>query len=263
MTEYDTFKRGIGITTLASERGTVDDIRESSPIAINGVALPENTVLNGGQNVDHFYPPDAAQRAADILQQQLDDAEQTVHIVKNFHDIEGQAAADDIIGEVTSVAYQQGVGVVFGGEITDQPTAEKIALGYLDVSPSVARSLGAEQDPQMEARPVTDVAGFRDIAVVGQGQPGADVDVGTNPSIEALARDALADGGDDPTDSDTMSLDDAKQTLADEYDIDVETLEERLTADDDGTGADADDDTGDDGDESPEGTVVLVEATDD
>jgi hypothetical protein len=371
--EYDTFANGIGITTLASERGPIDDIRESSPVAISGVALPEDTALEGGQGVRHFYSPAMAERAAETLQEQLDDAEQTVHIVKNFHELEGQAAADDIIGEVTGVAYSPGVGVVFEGEITDVDTAEKIAHGYLDVSPTVARALGEQVDDQLEARPVTDVAGFRDVAIVGTGQPGAGVDVGSNPAIEALARapaldtysvseptfDGWSDAAwDAPTlsetfdgdldaarnsatwvegngetfgdlslfivdgdgavnvnaldsawrlapqtdgpdasdvdrlrrlyeglatdaheagaigqerfedvwvprmddtggrhdDTDTMSLDDAKATLADEYDIDVETLEERLAA------ADGGEDTGDD---PPDGAVVLVESESD
>jgi hypothetical protein len=208
--EYDTFADGIGITTLASDRGTVEGVQEDSPIAINGVALPEGTVLEGGQGVRHFYPPAMAERAADQLQQQLDD-EGTVHIVKNFHELEGQAPADDIIGEVTGVGYEQGVGVRFAGEITDTETAEKIQLGYLDVSPTVGRALADERDPQMDARPVADVAGFRDIAIVGQGQPGADVAVGPNPAIEALARAPMPDGdttggddGDDAGDADDV-----------------------------------------------------------
>lgn len=268
-TEYDTFERGIGITTLASDRGAVESIKENSPIAIHGVALPENTVLRGGQGVDHFYPPEMARRAAEVLQQQLDSEDQTTHIVKNFHELEGMADADDIIGEVTSVGYSKGVGVVFGAEITDQEIAEKIQLGYLDISPTVARALGAEMDPQMEARPVTDVGGFRDIAVVGQGQPGADVSVGSNPAIEALSRDvtdALGDGdgespggapeGEDADGGDSMSYEDALETVAEQHDIDVETLEERLA--DTGDGA-----SEDDPDDLPEGMVRLVEATDD
>jgi len=259
MTEYDTFENGIGFTTLASQKGPVEDIKESSPIAINGVALPENTVLQGGQGVRHFYPPGMAERAADVLQQQLDDSDQTIHIVKNFHELEGQATADDIIGEVTSVGYEKGVGVRFGGEITDQEIAEKVALGYLDISPTVARALGEEMDAQMEARPVTDVAGFRDIAVVGTGQPGAGVEVGSNPAIEALARDASHDRTEVETDTDPMSYDDAAATVAEQFGIDVETLEERLSSDDGGeTAADG---GGDDEEETvPDGHVLLVEA---
>jgi len=200
--EYETFDRGIGITTLAA-RGTVEEIRESDPIEVSGVAIPENTVLQGGQGVEHFFPPDVARRAAEILQRQVDDDDTTVHIVKNFHETEGQASADDIIGEVTGAGYEKGVGVVFSGEIADEDTAEKIELGYLDVSPSVARELGP-LDEQTQARAVDEVVGFRDIAVVGQGQRGADVDIGANPAIEALSRNALSE-------VDTLQLSNARR----------------------------------------------------
>jgi len=254
MSETDTFADGIGV--LASDRGSVDDIQEDSPITVNGVAIPENTVLRGGQDIPFFFPPDAAERAAEVLQEQIDAEGEVVHIVKNFHELEGQAPADDIIGEVTSAGYSQGVGVVFRGEITDAETAQKIDLGYLDVSPSVARGLGEELDPTMEARPVTEVTGFRDIAVVGQAQPGASVEVGDSPAVEALSRgfaatvgDVLGDGSDDPEDApsddpdESMSLEDAKETLAEEHGIDVDELDDRLASDGDAdAGADAGDD---------------------
>lgn len=183
-TTYDTFQDGIGV--LASERGSIDNIQENSPITVSGVAIPENTVLEGGQGVEHFFSPEAAQEAAQVLQEQIESGE-TVHIVKNFHDTQGQAGADDVIGEVTGAGYSQGVGVVFEGEITDEDIARKVDLGYLDVSPSVARSLGP-LDETMQARSVDTVAGFRDIATVARGQPGADVEIGPNPAVEALSR---------------------------------------------------------------------------
>jgi hypothetical protein len=144
---------------------------------------------------------------------------------------------------------------VFEGETTDVETAQKINNGYLDVSPTVARSLG-DLDDQMQARRVTDVAGFRDIAVVGRGQPGADVSVGPNPAVEALSRDALGRAEFDvPLDTlaeeDTMSLDDAKQTIAEEYEVDVDAVDAHL----DSLGEDDPDET----DETDDRTVVLIE----
>lgn len=251
-TETDTFEYGIGVTTLEASRGSVDSIQEDSPIAINGVAIPENAVLRGGQGVEHFYPPEMAQEAASVLQEQIDDPDATVHLVKNFHELDGQAPADDIIGEVTAAGYEQGVGVRFGAETTDEETAQKINNGYLDVSPTVARGLG-ELDEQMQARRVTEVAGFRDVAVVGRGQDGTDVAVGPNPAVEALARAVFddADGETDPDELETMSLNEAKATLADEYGVDVADVEAQLDqlADDDG-GSGTDD----------ERTVRLVES---
>lgn len=252
MTETDTFKDGIGITTLASDRGSVDSIQEDSPIAISGVLIPENVVLQGGQGVEHFYSPQMAQRAAEVLQRQIEDGDTIVHLVKNFHELEGQAPADDIIGEVTGAGYQQGVGTVFEAETTDKDTARKIDLGYLQVSPSVARALG-ELDETMQARAVDEVAGFRDVAVVGTGQQGVDVEVGPNPAIEALNRnviDPLEEETDDPEEPETMSLDDALETIAEEYELDTEEVEERLTSE-----PEAEEET-----ESIGNTVILKEA---
>lgn len=337
---YETFKGGIGITTLASDRGAIDNIQEDSPIKISGVALPENQIVKGGKGVEHFYGPEKAEEAAQALQDQIED--DIVHLVKSFHDLEGQANADQVIGEITSAGYSPGVGVVFEGETVDEETAQKINNGYLDVSPSVARSLG-EFDETMQARGVDRVTGFRDIAVVARGQPGADVEIGSNPAVEALSRsldiemdtlqdtksvagvsfqgtregkldeseidenfgdhalygdgenkedysywvvDAdgylrkgnlesawslgcrgqcpgtdehrsnlmdLADEFEDPPEfaqeeTETMSLDDAKETIADEYDIDVETLDERLSESDSG------------GEDLDENVVKLVES---
>lgn len=217
MTETDTFKNGIGITTLASERGSIDSIQEDSPIAISGVALPENVVLQGGQGVEHFYSPEMAERAARVLSEQVDDDGTIVHLVKNFHDTEGAAPADDIIGEVTNAGYQKGIGVVFEAETTDLDTARKIDLGYLEVSPSVARALGGF-DETMQARSVSEVAGFRDIAVVGTGQEGVEVTVGSNPAIEALSRNISFD-------TETYSVSEPDFQGYDESSWDAPTLE--------------------------------------
>lgn len=182
----DSFEHGIGV--LASDRGAVDEIQENSPIAVHGVLVPENTVLEGGQGTPFFFDPAMAEEAARVLSEQIDT--DTVHIVKNFHELEGQAPADDVVGEVTAAGYSEGVGVVFEGEVTDEELARKIDLGYLDVSPTVMRALGP-LDETMEARTVEAVGGFRDVAVVAQGQPGAEVAVGPNPAVEALSRAAF------------------------------------------------------------------------
>lgn len=231
MTETDTFESGIGV--LASDRGAVSDLQEESPIAVSGVAIPENQILQGGQGVEHFFSPQKAQEAAQVLSNQIGSGD-IVHLVKNFHDVDGQATADDVIGEVTSAGYQKGVGVVFQGEITDEDIANKINLGYLDVSPSIMRSLGG-LDETMQAREVDEVAGFRDIAVVARGQPGAEVNVGPNPAVEALSRNLMeTDTLEEPEDPEEpeepeMSFEDALKEVAEEYELEVNELEDKLT----------------------------------
>ena len=138
-TQTDTFEHGIGVLGTHDNKQT-DDIQISDPVSVSGV---------------------------------------------------GQAQADDIIGELRGVRHSPGMGLLFEGEVTDRDIAEKVANGYLSVSPSVARSLG-EFDPQREARPVDSVAGLRDAAIVGRGQPGASVELGSNPAVGTLARDALS-----------------------------------------------------------------------
>ena len=233
----DTFENGIGIGVYDNE--ALDSISGEDAISIHGLLIPENTPVMGKQDVEHFYPPELAQRAADILDEQIQD--DIVHVVKNFHELEGQAPADDIVGKVTGARYQPGRGVLWQGEITDDDLANKIDRGYLEVSPSVFRSLGA-MDDQMQARAVDDVTGFRDVAIVGRGQDGVDVNVGTNPAIDALSRDVLdALQSDEPAESgtgeelDTMSQNELIAKVADEYDAsvgDVEAALETLGEDD-------------------------------
>lgn len=183
MSETDHFESGIA--TLSAD--AIDQFNDNSPWKVSGVAIPVNTIVNGGQNVSHFFPPETLEDAGDLLE--------GVNIVKNFHDLEGQANADQVIGEVTNAGFQKGVGLVFEGEITDVDIAEKISHGFLDVSPSPARRLG-EFDDDMGAQEVAQLTGFRDIAVVANGQPGAKVEMGPNPAVEALSMDALGRGFD-------------------------------------------------------------------
>jgi hypothetical protein len=155
---------------------------------------------------------------------------------------------------VSSAAFSEGVGLVYEGEILDEDIAQRVAQGYLDVSPTVARALG-EYDENRDARRVSEVATFRDLAVVQQGQPGADIEIGPNPAVEALRRDVLANTFDEETDEvDTMSLKDAKETLAEEYEVDVDELDEHLDSLSEDEADETDEDDGPDDD-----TVVLVE----
>ena len=217
-TQIDTFQESpIG---LLSGTQAEPPSRIKDPISVSGIAIPENTVVQGGADERHFFDETSLEELARQVNAQIEEG--VVHIVKNFHEREGQAEADDVIGKLNGVRHAPGVGLLFNGEVTDETIAENIAHGYLEVSPSVFRELG-EFDEQRDARAVTETAGFRDLAVVARGQPGVEVAVGSNPSVEALSRsiDALGtdDNGGDPMDIDTT------------IDIDVDTLQEQLAAD--------------------------------
>lgn len=231
--ERDHFESGIAVLADTSE-----DIPLQEPYTVSGVALPVNTVVEGGQNTRHYYPEEVLREAADMLE--------GVDIVKNFHDLEGQAPADDVIGRVTDVAYREGWGLVYEGEITDREIKEKIGHGYLEVSPSLGRALG-DHNESLDAREVKEIAGFRDLAVVANGQPGADIELGGNAAVTALGMDALSAGvmgGDEPAESgrdtndgDSMPSNDdpsgASSSGSDTTNEDSETMSEdnNLTAD--------------------------------
>lgn len=219
MTETKTDHFEAGLATLSSD--PKPDFPENAPWSVNGVAIPVNTVVNGGQNVDHYYPESVLEESAELLEGKP--------IVVDFHSLDGQADASKVIGEVTSAGYQKGVGLVWEGEIVDVDIAEKIKHGYLDVSPTPARSLG-EFDESMGAQRVERLADFRDLAVVANGQAGNKIEMGSNPAVEALAMETLSRGfkpDTDPLESDMktvagVSFQGTKTGKLDESEIDKE-----------------------------------------
>lgn len=174
-----------GIAILAA--GPADHFSpEDSPWRVHGVAISEDAVTVGQSEERRFWPRSTLQNAAerDLLVGRS--------IVKNFHDLEGQAPADDVIGEVTAVGYAEDIGLVFEGEIADREIAAKIDAGYLDVSPV---PFIAEEDPDdtREAMRVERIARFRDLAVVDEGAiEGNEINMGPNPAVAALSAEALA-----------------------------------------------------------------------
>lgn len=151
---------------------------------VNGVALSEDAITVGKSGQRRLWPADAIRRAADQLEGRP--------IVKNFHDLEGSADADDVIGRITEAGYQDGLGLVFQGEISDRSIAEKVGNDFLEVS--AVPGIGAESyDPDRDAHVVEEITGFRDVAVVPDGADrGNDIALGERPAIAALSREALA-----------------------------------------------------------------------
>lgn len=171
---------GNGIAVLADEN-TVDG---SSTWRVSGVALSEDTTTLGGSGRQRFWPAATLREAADQLEGR--------HIVKNFHDLQGSANADDVIGQITQSGYQPGVGIVFEGEILDEDIARKVEHEFLDVS-SVPGVGSESYDSSRDAYVVEEISGFRDIAVVPDGaDQGNEISLGENPAVAALSREALA-----------------------------------------------------------------------
>lgn len=178
-----------GIAVLADGQ-PIDELSEEGPWEVSGVALgPPGMRTFGVSETPRIWPADTLRDAAELLSGRP--------VVKNYHSLGGQAPADDVIGEVTSTGFDESLGIVFKGEITDREIAEKVAQGYLDVSP-VAGIAQEREDDEAEAFVVEEISGFRDLAVVADGaSAGAEIELGagSNPAVAALSQAALTGGG--------------------------------------------------------------------
>lgn len=182
-----------GIAVLRTHPGMDDTDRQSTarrsvgdepPWFVNGVLIPENAVTQGKSGKTRLWPSSVLERAADRLVGRS--------LVKNFHELQGRAGADDVIGKITDAAYEEGVGIVFQGEIVDREIADKIAAGFLEVSPRV--DIASETHDEANDRFIVEsIGGFVDVAVVDEGAgKGNSIEIGENPSIGALSAEALS-----------------------------------------------------------------------
>lgn len=172
------------------------DLPDEAPFPVHGIAIPDGAVTMGRSGVSRVWPSEALREAAPLLEDRP--------IVKNFHELDGQAPADDVIGQVTRAEFRDGLGLVFEGEITDREIAEKIANGFLEVSPV---TFIAEETPDGSGEQfvVDEIGGFRDIAVVAEGAGrGNEINLGESAALAALSAEALSQAfaADPPADED-------------------------------------------------------------
>jgi hypothetical protein len=184
---------GSGIAVLES----TNPAGESTTWNVSGVALSEDTTTLGGSGRRRFWPSEALRGAASALEGR--------HIVKNFHDLQGTADADDVIGKITRSGYEPGVGVVFEGEILDEDIARKVEHDFLDVS-SVPGIAEESYDASRDAYVVEEISGWRDIAVVPDGaDSGNEITLEANSAVAALSREVLSQEWDALQESDEDS----------------------------------------------------------
>lgn len=242
-----------GIATLAGTRPVDGFSPEHDPWRVHGVAISENAVTRGGSGTRRFWPAETLRSAADrdLLVGQP--------IVKNFHDLEGQAPADDVIGKVTQVGYADDMGLVYEGEINDKHIAEKVDADYLDVSP-VPLISDETFDEDRQAQRVERIERFRDLAVVAEGASfGNQIEMGPNPGVAALSAEVLSQGFD--IDIEALQRDQARRpTYSDteEVEWDTPTLDDYLRGYDSLPDPDPDD-IGSVGDLSDEGRTLIAE----
>lgn len=159
----------------------------NGPWTVHGIALGEGdeTVGVSGQRVR--WPREALEDAAALLEgKKLTDG-------RNHEDLSsGQPPTSAIIGEVTTAAYEPGVGIRYAAEVDDPDIARLIHRDRVDVSPVIAFEATEAEDG--EGLVAEEIQAFRDLAVVAEGAaPSNDISPGTPPApVAAAARAGLS-----------------------------------------------------------------------
>jgi len=178
MTEDEITQTESGVAVLAEGFDEGD-----GSFVVSGVALGAGDVTHGQSGVPTFWSSDVLRRAAEKFE--------GAPIAKNDHSPDEQPNADNVIGEVTEARYEDGVGVVFRGEIIDGDIARKIDEGLLDVSPVMAREL-ADEEIEVNGEQVVPAESIRDVREVGVVMRGAAPSNSITTGEAALAREALS-----------------------------------------------------------------------
>lgn len=172
------------------QRGTAvlaTDTDADGPTLVNGVAIGEDDITNGLSGKRTIWPAETLRPAAEKLVGKP--------IVRNHPEPEApQPPIEAVIGEVTSARYEDGVGLLWQGELDDPDIARQVERGRADVSPVLARELG-EFDDEADAHVATEIRAFRDLGVVSSGAAASNaIESGTAAAMEA---EALAGAFDD------------------------------------------------------------------
>jgi len=213
-TPYDVLDRGPAVL--------VDD-RDDTHL-VNGVAIGEGDTTRGLSGKPTFYSASVLRDAAPLLDgvpitRDHPGVEQTDDGVR----VDPQPPVDEVIGEVTQARYEDGVGLLWQGEIDDPEIARQVERGRVAVSPILGRELDRWSDDH-EAYLASEITGFRDLGVVARsGSPSASITPGASPTATAaMSADALAAAFDD----------NPRRTMSDDNPDDdrVEQLTEQLEA---------------------------------
>lgn len=175
-----------GIAVLAEDEPTWDD----GPFPVRGVALPEEIVTHGDntEGVATYWPASTVQEAAPLFEgaKIVDGSEHDAATAME----NPQPAPETIIGEITSVEYEPGVGVLYEGEVDDPELAKRIDRNRVEVSPTLFRALGDEADDQ-DAMVAEAVKAVRDLSIVAEGAAQGNSIEPATAAMSALSATAL------------------------------------------------------------------------
>lgn len=195
-------------------RGTAvlaTDADADEPTLVNGVAIGEDDVTTGMSGKRTIWPAETLREAADKLVGKP--------IVRNHPDPESpQPPIEEVIGEVTNARYEDGIGLLWQGELDDPDIATQVERGRADVSPVMARDLG-EFDEDKDAHVATEIHDFRDLGVVSQGAAASNsIQSGEAAMSTAALAEAFAEADSDADTPDDDPQDGASTRTSDNGD---------------------------------------------
>lgn len=200
-----------GIAALAT--GSDD----SDALVVNGVALGVNDVTEGMSGKRTRWPAEALEDAATLLEgkpitKQLGEKHVGAEKTDDGLSVSPNVPLEAKVGKVTQAKYEDGVGLMWQGEIRDPEMASKVEQGLAEVSPVLSRDVEPVDDDEglYEA---TSINAVRDLGLVANGAaPSNSVQTGA----AAMAADALAQAFDERAESreDSQEGDDAPNDQA-------------------------------------------------
>ncbi|MFC7202870.1 hypothetical protein ACFQJC_05035 [Haloferax namakaokahaiae] len=207
MTVHELFNSGIAALAHDPE----DALR------VHGVLLGEGDVTNGLSGKQTRWPAAILESMVDLLEGKpftmADSLDPEQHVgVEKTEDgarMTGAVTLDEKVGEITAAAYEDGVGLLFEGFLSDWEAEDVVERGLAQVSPVIVRDIelvegeAGEDDALYEP---TEVSAVRDLAIVADGAaPSNDIAPGPSADMTATAAalssnfdvrvEALADGG--------------------------------------------------------------------
>lgn len=159
---------GIGYANLS------DDLEDEGPWKIHGVAIGAGDTTLGQSGIKKFWPGESLSRGASTLS--------NTPLVANHINNDVYS----VVGEVLKSKFEEGVGVIYEGEIDEKELAKKVDRGRLDVSPRIRHENVEEMDENEDGARVVSEVEFVNLSLVPVGaSPSASVETGSSSSLSA------------------------------------------------------------------------------
>jgi len=194
MTTYEILSDGTAVAAVATEP---DD---DNQLPVHGVILGEGDVTNGMSGERTRWPADVLEDMVGMFDDKpitmADSLDPEQHVGVEVTDdgpvLTGSVSMDEKVGEVTSTAYEGGVGLLFEGFLADWEAEDVVERGLAQVSPVLIREVELVDEDEELYEPVQ-VEAVRDLALVADGAaPSNEIQEGPSPEMDPSTAEALA-----------------------------------------------------------------------